>query len=305
MTVIFETVHGSRAYGLATETSDTDLRGVFVPEPMAFTGYLSQPEQVEPAPERVLYDIRKFFRLAAACNPTVIEILFTDPSDHVCVTAAGQQLLEARRLFLSRLAGDSFGKYGLAQLRRIQTHRRWLVSPPGGQPERAAFGLPGRRMISRDEQGAVESMLRDGRLTDEDLPSSFLEHLDRERRYQSAMREWQQYQDWTRQRNPVRADLERRFGYDTKHAMHLVRLLRMAVEILSTGEVRVRREDAEDLRAVRGGALTFEALLEQAEGLGGQLPGLAETSLLPPRPDEGRLNALCAALVADVHRRTA
>ena len=31
VTVIFETVHGSRAYGLATDSSDTDLRGVFVP----------------------------------------------------------------------------------------------------------------------------------------------------------------------------------------------------------------------------------------------------------------------------------
>jgi len=35
VTVIFETVHGSRAYGLATETSDTDLRGVFVPSSLA------------------------------------------------------------------------------------------------------------------------------------------------------------------------------------------------------------------------------------------------------------------------------
>ena len=61
VTVIYETIHGSRAYGLATETSDTDLRGVFVPPPLAFTGFVAQPDQIEPAAERVLYEIRKFF----------------------------------------------------------------------------------------------------------------------------------------------------------------------------------------------------------------------------------------------------
>src|SRR6185503_11403343 len=123
-TVIFETVHGSRAYGLATQSSDTDLRGVFVPPPLHFTGFLEHPEQLEPSAERVLYEIRKFFRLAVACNPTVIEILFTEPGDHVTVTAEGARLLERRREFLSRRAGDSFGKYGLAQLLALKARGR-------------------------------------------------------------------------------------------------------------------------------------------------------------------------------------
>jgi predicted nucleotidyltransferase len=303
--VIFETIHGSRAYGLATESSDTDLRGVFVPPPLALHGFRETPDQIEPSAERVLYEVRKFFRLAAACNPTVIEILFTDPADHVTVSAEGKQLLERRSEFLSRLAGDSFGKYGLAQLHRIRTHRRWLLSPPKGKPERESYGLPERSTIPRDEQGAVEAMLGNGRLAETDLPSSFLALLDRERQYRSAMREWQQYQEWTRNRNPVRAELERQFGYDTKHAMHLLRLLRMAVEILTSGEVLVRRPDAEELKAVRRGSLTFDGLLEQAEGLGSRLKALAEASALPARPDEDRLNVFCAELVDSVNARTA
>ena len=305
VTVIYETIHGSRAYGLATETSDTDLRGVFVPPPLAFTGFVAQPDQIEPAAERVLYEIRKFFRLAAACNPTVIEVLFTDPQDHVTVSAEGRLLLDRRSDFLSRLAGDSFGKYGLAQLHRIKTHRRWLLSPPQAKPERASYGLPERSTIPKNEQGAAEAMLRDGRLSEADLSPSFLELLDRERRHRAALREWQQYHEWARRRNPARAELERRYGYDTKHAMHLIRLLRMAVEILSTGEVVVRRPDAEDLRAVRRGSLTFDALLEQADALGARIKALAETSTLPPRPDEERLNAFCCELVAAVHERLA
>jgi uncharacterized protein len=303
VTVIFETIHGSRAYGLATESSDTDIRGAFIPRPLAFMGFIDNPDQLEPAPERVLYEVRKFFRLAAACNPTVIEVLFTDPSDHVAVSPEGRQLLDGRREFLSRLAGDSFGKYGLAQLHRIRTHRRWFLSPPERKPERRDFGLPERLTVPRDEQGAVESMIRDGRLAEAELPSSFLALLDRERRYRTALREWQQYEEWKRSRNPIRAELERQHGYDTKHAMHLIRLLRMAVEIMSTGEVLVRRPDASELLEVRRGALTFEALLEQAETLGSRLKALTDSSPLPLRPDEARLNELCADLVAQVHRR--
>jgi predicted nucleotidyltransferase len=68
-TIVFETVHGSRAYGLATESSDTDRRGVFVPSRRALFGFAPHPEQVELEPERVLYDVRKLFRLAAVSNP--------------------------------------------------------------------------------------------------------------------------------------------------------------------------------------------------------------------------------------------
>lgn len=66
----------------------------------------------------------------------------------------------------------------------------------------------------------------------------------------------------------ARAELEAQHGYDTKHAMHLVRLLRMGEEILSTGRVNVRREDADELMAIRKGALSYDQLLEQSETLG-------------------------------------
>jgi predicted nucleotidyltransferase len=303
-TIVFETVHGSRAYGLATESSDTDLRGVYVPPRDAFYGFLERPEQVEAGPERVLYDIRKLFRLAAVSNPTILEILFTDRSDHVLVSPEGQILLDHRSDFLSRLAGDSFGKYGLAQLHRIRTHRRWLLSPPKEKPDRGHFGLPERSTLPRDQQGALEAMSQDGRLDEAQLPAGFLDLLDRERRYRGALREWQQYQEWTRSRNPARADLERRYGYDTKHAMHLIRLLRMAVEILSSGLVVVRRPDHEDLRAIRQGALSFDALLEEAAALGDRIRAAADASRLPERPDTARLDRLCADIVAAAHART-
>lgn len=303
-TVILETIHGSQAYGLATAASDTDLKGVFVGDRRAFHGYRAWPEQVELSPDHVHYDVRKFFTLAAACNPTIIEVLFTSPEDRTLVTDEGRSLIARRHDFLSRRAGDSFGRYGLSQLRRIKTHRRWLLTPPGKKPERGDFGLPEATVLSRDQMGAAEALLEKGRVAEAELTPNFLDMMDRERRYRGAAREWQQHQEWVSKRNPKRAALEASHGYDTKHAMHLMRLLRMAREILTTGEVNVRRPDAEELLAIRAGALSFDALLAEAERMEGELAALAASSALPETPDEERLDALCVELVERVHHRT-
>jgi predicted nucleotidyltransferase len=301
--VILETLHGSRAYGLETPESDTDRKGVFVAAPQAYLGYLASPEQIEPEQELVYYEIRKFFRLAADCNPTVIELLFTHDEDVLVCDAEGRLMRSKRDLFLSRRAGGSFGRYGLSQLRRIRTHRRWLLTPPKKRPERADFGLPEKTTISRDQMGAAEALLKDGRMAEGEVTQNFLEVMDRERRYRSATAEWQQYRTWLENRNPRRADLERQFGYDTKHAMHLVRLLRMADEILSTGEVRVRRPDASELRAIREGVLPFDDLMAIAESLGDRLDDLTTKSTLPEEPDVVALNELCAEIVGRVIAR--
>ena len=79
--------------------------------------------------------------------------------------------------------------------------------------------------------------------------------------------------------------------------MHLLRLLRMAREILTSGRVIVKRPDAAELLAVRRGSLSFEALLAEAEGFGAALPGLVLGSSLPDLPDEALLNRLCAEVV--------
>jgi hypothetical protein len=129
------------------------------------------------------------------------------------------------------------------------------------------------------------------------LPAEVVSALDAERKYRAAMKHWESYQTWKVQRNRDRADLERRHGYDTKHAMHLVRLMRMGLEVVRTGELRVRRADADELAAIRNGALTFDELIEQAEGLQRQMVVAAATSELPPDIDPARVDALAFELM--------
>ena len=83
--------------------------------------------------------------------------------------------------------------------------------------------------------------------------------------YKEAKENHRKYWEWKDNRNETRSELEEEHGYDTKHAMHLVRLLRMGEEILTEGIVRVKRPDAEELLAIRNGAWKYEELLEWAE----------------------------------------
>ena len=68
------------------------------------------------------------------------------------------------------------------------------------------------------------------------LPRDVVSALNVEKKYRAAMKHWDSYQAWKTHRNPARAELERQHGYDTKHAMHLIRLMRMGLEVLETGE---------------------------------------------------------------------
>jgi uncharacterized protein len=252
--VIFETVHGSNAYGLARSGSDVDLKGILIGPASWYLGWRGGPEQIEISPDHVRYDIRKFFRLAVSANPTVLELLWTRPEFHRTVTRAGEQILLAREQFLSRRVADRFGRYALGQLKRIRTHRGWLLSPPSGAPRRSHYGLPELTLIPADQLAAAEVVLDSNSEKAADVSPNFIDLLNREKRYKSAQSHWRQYNDWLKNRNEQRSELEVRFGYDTKHAMHLVRLHRMALETLESGSVTVYRPDRDELLAIRDGA---------------------------------------------------
>ena len=301
-TLIFETVHGSRAYNLARPGSDTDIKGIIVGPPAWYFSPEPGPEQISVrGDDHVRFELRKFFRLAIAGNPTLLELLWTDPQHHLTVTPAGQRLLDARSEFLSKRVAHTFAGYAMSQLKRIRSHRRWLLKPPAAAPQRADFGLPEFRPISRDQLGAAEAIIERAESATHSntigIDTNFLELLAAERRYTTARNEWKQYQGWRKQRNPARAELEAKYGYDSKHAMHLVRLQRMAIEVLQTGKLQVTRSDRDQLLAIRDGALSYDALMAECDALSDQINAAAKTSPLPNKPDEARLNALCVTII--------
>jgi len=176
--LIFLTLHGSHAYGTATATSDIDIRGVAIaPLPTyfgtrpweqlrdstPFTQTLLQqrmPHATDPADCEV-FNLTKFVRLAADANPNILDILFAHPDDWLYSTPAWERLYEHRHLFLSMRVRYTYTGYAMSQLKRIQTHRRWLLSPTTEKPTRSAFGLPeNESLVPKDVQDMVNALMR-------------------------------------------------------------------------------------------------------------------------------------------------
>lgn len=88
-----------------------------------------------------------------------------------------------------------------------------------------------------------------------------------------------------------------KFGYDTKNASHLIRLLRMGMEFLSTGEMNVMRHDSGQLIDIKQGKYTLEQIQTLAEDLFKKTEMAFLTSKLPERPDYKKANELLIEII--------
>jgi uncharacterized protein len=272
---IFTTRAGSHAYGLATESSDEDFRGVFIGLPNNVAG-LYPVEQCELSGDNVIFELRKFVLLAKDCNPNIIELLFVDESDILFQTEWWQRLKAQRALFLTKRAKFTFSGYAMAQLKRIRGHNRWLNDPqPVETPD------PARYLKTKFIEGLGQREVFD------------------QAAYDMAMKQWRQYWEWKTNRNPKRAALEEEHGFDCKHAMHLIRLLRMGIEIMHGQGVIVKRPDRDELLAIRNGVMGYDELVALAEGYERQLDELYDQSDLPHAPDVEKINRLMLGIYRD------
>jgi predicted nucleotidyltransferase len=238
--IIFLTKHGSHAYGTSTPTSDLDIRGIAVAPLRYHFGFIDRFEQSvmknEEGVDLVIQDLRKFIALATKANPSVLEVLYTDPSDHLIVHPLAAKLIECRDWFLSQRVLHSFTGFAMAHVNDIS-----------------------RREVAKT-----------GRWYAEEIPSP----------------------------PSKRKPLYEKYGYDTKDAAHVVRVLRMCKEILTGQGVIVKRPDAEELLAIKNGAWKAEEVISWAHEMDKELHLLRDNTKLPPEPDQNLINELCTELVA-------
>lgn len=90
-----------------------------------------------------------------------------------------------------------------------------------------------------------------------------------------------------------RKNLVQKFGYDTKNAAHLIRLLRMGIEFLNEGELHVLRPDNKELLSIKKGEWTLEEVKQEAEKLFKRAEESYDRSKLPNKPDHEEINKLC------------
>jgi hypothetical protein len=101
------------------------------------------------------------------------------------------------------------------------------------------------------------------------------------------------------QKNIHRAELEHKHGYDTKYAMHVIRLYGEAKELMEHGRITLPRPNRDELVEIRKGKYSLSEIRE----LGAQLESEAlAAQVSSPLPDEVDRDAI-SRLVADAHLR--
>ncbi|MFB7711122.1 DNA polymerase beta superfamily protein [Streptomyces sp. NPDC056105] len=150
---IYSCVMGSRAFGLATDGSDTDRRGVFVaPTPM-FWRFEKPPTHVDgPADEQFSWELERFCELALRANPNILECLHSPIVEHV--TDTGRALLALREAFLSRQVHATFTGYAMGQRKKLDADVRQYGAP------RWKHAMHLLRLLA-----SCRDLLRTGRLT--------------------------------------------------------------------------------------------------------------------------------------------
>ncbi|WP_432197611.1 nucleotidyltransferase domain-containing protein [Streptomyces sp. bgisy027] len=125
---VYACVMGSRAFGLATDGSDTDRRGVFLAPTPLFWRFDKPPTHVEgPLEEQFSWELERFCELALRANPNILECLHSPLVEHVDGT--GRELLALREAFLSRQAYETFTRYALGQRKKLEADIRLHGAP--------------------------------------------------------------------------------------------------------------------------------------------------------------------------------
>jgi hypothetical protein len=121
--VIYRCVVGSRAYGLETDESDTDRRGIYLAPLDMQLSLFGSPEQFEGNTEQSCYwELQKFLVMALKANPNILECLYSPLVEKT--TPLAEKLLALRDSFLSQMIFQTFNGYALSQFKKLEQDRR-------------------------------------------------------------------------------------------------------------------------------------------------------------------------------------
>lgn len=302
---------GSYAYGTNNEDSDIDLRGVTLPLSSDLLGLTDFEQYEDRRTDTVIYSFNKIVKLLLECNPNTCEILGLDEDQYLIRTELGQELIDHSHLFLSKRAARSFGGYASAQLRRLQNA---LARDSVPQPERENHILNSvknaledfQRRYDNFEYGSIHLYV-DKAVTEGMETEIFVDAVQNH----MPLRDYKKM--FTVMNNVIRdydklgkRNRKKDNNHLNKHAMHLIRLFMMAVDILEQGRIRTHRvDDLELLLKIREGGFqkedgTFDAefydMLDEYER---HLERAAISSSLPDNPDLKKVGAF----IESVNRR--
>lgn len=320
--LLFECISGSRAYGLATETSDTDIKGVYYLPKELYYGLSYVPQVNNETNDEVYYELGRFVELLVASNPNMLELL-NSPQQTILFKHPIMNQLDPS-WFLSKMCITTFANYALGQIKKARGLNKKIVNPV--EKERKSildfcFILNGAETIpllswlttnnwqqqniglaSVTHAQDLYAVYYDERAThnfqgivkkdtaNEVLLSSIPKSIPLQAYlsfnkdgYSAYCKKYNSYWHWVENRNENRyqQNVDHGRDYDSKNMMHTFRLLFMALDIAQTGQVKVWRDNREQLLEIKQGKLTYDELLDWSQQLMSQIEQAISNSNLP------------------------
>lgn len=299
---VLEATVGSRAWGLADDASDTDLRGSFV-LPFPWTvGLVEIPKDlVSSDGSQTFWEVNKTVEQALRADPNTLELLFVPTAKPL--DAMGEWLLAERDAFVSKLIFGSFGRYALSQLdkltksARLAEHRDlvldWLHGEPAIELDEVARRLsevsPREPQTERDAILAAKTYIKQlyRSLSDQGL----IEANDFAALKRYALEGG---------RRPPEARALR-----PKNAYNLLRLVMLATGWLKAGQPVFEATGSfrQRLLDIKAGRVDLTEVLREAEAMSPALEEARENSTLPEAPDVVRAHRLVHRIAEESARR--
>lgn len=288
---------GSYSYGTNNENSDIDIRGITLNRKSDLIGLTQYEQYVDNNTDTTIYTFNKMITLLLNCNPNTIELLGLNPEHYLYLNDIGKSLIAHADLFLSKRAIQSFGGYADAQLRRLQNALA-RDSYPQSEKEKHIFNsvknamYDFKRRYEKFENGAIHLYIdksENPNFETEIFIDANLSHYPL-RDYKNMWNEMNTIvKDYDKlgKRNHKKDE-----NHLNKHAMHLIRLFLMALDILEKGEINTyRKKEQELLIGIRNGEYqksngTFrEEFYDMVNEYEKKLDYAAKHTTLPDAPD--------------------
>ncbi|MFN8575731.1 MAG: nucleotidyltransferase domain-containing protein [Candidatus Sericytochromatia bacterium] len=329
--IILECISGSKAYGLDTQNSDTDIKGVFLLPKEEFYS-LNYIEQINnETNDIVFYEFKRFMELLSVNNPNILELLNTPDSQVIYKHPYLKEINS--EIFLSKLCNNTFGKFAFSQIKKAKGLKKKIVNP--FTKERKSIlefcfvnyeqgSIPVEKFLeikcwNQENCGLVNiSHMQDiyglyysedkefnGIIRGKDSNDVCLSSIPKEKKQEALMyfnrtghsvycREYKEYWEWVEKRNEDRYENTKTHGknYDAKNMMHVFRLLEMAIEIAKEKKVNVKRPNRDFLLDIKSGRFEYDDLVKMAEEKKLEMEISFENSSLPNEPDLKKINEL-------------
>jgi len=286
---------GSHAYGTNIETSDVDLRGIATRTSFDICTGHDFEQVVNAGTDTTIYSLDKIFTLLAQCNPNCIEILGLRDEDYLYITDLGQQILDNKKLFLSKQCIKTFGGYANQQLYRLQQKTLAALTPMEYRLHIAKV-IDGMKDHLYNSWG-IDSI--DAYLFNDELVVNMgeLHNVSLDAFYGITNEIGNVIKEYTK----VSKRNEKALAHEkiSKHAMHLIRLYLMAYDLLTKGEIiTYRAGEHELLMDIRNGKYEdengmmtkefFDILKEQEA----KFEEAKKYDILPDKPDYTKIAKL-------------